>query len=348
MKLNEEIWENSIKIRLMVNKMPDIALMPFFYKLLINELQSTNEIEGVHSTKKELSEKLSMLETKKTRIDKRFMGFIKTYQYIDEIKPFTKVEDFREMYDLVVADEVDKKDYPDGELFRKGTVNITDGVKQTHVGVYPESKIREDLNNLIQFLNTSYVPDLYKLMIAHYYYEYIHPFYDGNGRTGRLLVCSYVARKLEQFTAVTLSYSINQDKLKYYKALQELSIPNNKGEATFFCQTMLEILRNGQNYLIDDLSLGLNKTEKINQHMNMLDYDKKEKEILQALLQIDIFGSSDGGVTNTELGRNLQISRAKVDRTLEDFEKQGIVKKIKSRPVTYQVEEDYVDQVLNN
>lgn len=347
MKLQEQIFINSFEIQNMVRRMPPIAVKPYLEKLLINELQSTNEIEGIRSTKKELSEILSLVKENKVNKNKRFIGLMKTYKFISRIKPFEKLEDFRVLYENIVADEVEAKLQPDGELFRKDIVNVTDGTKNTHVGIYPESSIKEYLTNLLIFLNTSDIPDLYKYMIAHYYYEYIHPFYDGNGRTGRLLVCSYVEKKLDQFTAVTLSYAINQDKQKYYKALEELSNPNNKGEATFFCQAMLEILKDGQESLIEDLSLGLAKVKKISRHVNNLDWAQDDvKRLLASLLEVNIFVGHNLVLTNAELQENLGFSRHKVNKILQELETRGIVKKIKNRPVTFDLEEDYINQVL--
>ena len=44
---------------------------------------------------------------------------MKTYKHIDQIESFEKVEDFRTLYDNLVADEIKKEDVPDGKLFRK-------------------------------------------------------------------------------------------------------------------------------------------------------------------------------------------------------------------------------------
>lgn len=348
MQLHEEILLNSFNIRSMVQQMPTVAIQPYFDKLLINELQSTNEIEGVRSTKMELTQVLQSVKEKNLPKDKRFIGLMKTYQYLDDIKPFEDITDFRKLYDEVVAEEVDAASQPDGELFRKESVSITDGHKATHIGVFPEEQIKWHLQELIEFLEHSRSPDLYKFMLAHYYYEYIHPFYDGNGRTGRLLVCSYVARKLDKFTAITLSYTINQDKQKYYKALEELSQPLNKGEGTFYMESLLELLRDGQKYVIEDLELGLAKLQKINKHLHQLDWaDHDQKRLLSTLLEVSVFAGTYHHLSNSELIEATSLSRYKVNTYLSTFESMGIATKIRQRPVTYQLNDNYIEEILN-
>lgn len=185
-------------------------------------------------------------------------------------------------------------------------------------------------------------------MLAHYYYEYIHPFYDGNGRSGRLLVCSYMARKLDKFTAITLSYTINQDKQKYYKALEELSHPLNKGEGTFYIESLLELLRDGQKYVIEDLELGLAKLQKINKHLHQLDWvDHEKKRLLVTLLEVSVFAGTYHHLSNSELIEATSLSRYKVNTYLSTFESMVIATKIRQRPVTYQLNDNYIEEILN-
>ena len=65
--------------------------------MIVNEAQSNNEIEGIRSTKKELKEVLSGLVKSESK-NKRFKGLMKTYLFIDQIKPFTEIEDILESY----------------------------------------------------------------------------------------------------------------------------------------------------------------------------------------------------------------------------------------------------------
>ncbi|WP_236058827.1 Fic family protein [Planococcus glaciei] len=349
MALHEKVLENSILIRQAVSELPKFAVEPYFHKLIVNEAQSNNEIEGVRSTKEELTNILEHLHDSKNISRKRFVGMMKTYQFIDQLKPFTSIQDFRVLYDQLVADEVSKKKEPDGEYFRKTGVTITDGSKITHRGVEPEAKIIEKLTDLVHFLQSEAVPDLYKYFIAHYYYEYIHPFYDGNGRTGRLLVGSYVARKLERYSAITLSYTVNNDKPKYYKALEMIANPFNKGDMTFYLIDMVELLVAGQKELLEDLLIVLAKSKRIKEFIDTLDWIENNdlKHLLHIMLDIEALATSIQPLSNTQLKNILGISSHLLKKYLEELEARSIVRVVRKRPKTYQIEEEFLQEIFN-
>lgn len=349
MALHEQVIENSILIRQAVSELPDFAVEPYFHKLIVNEAQSNNEIEGVRSTKEELTNVLEHLNDTKNASQKRFLGMMKTYRYIDQLKPFTSIQDFRILYDQLVADEVSKKKAPDGEYFRKTGVTITDGSKIIHRGLEPETKIIEKLTDLIYFLQSEDIPDLYKYFITHYYYEYIHPFYDGNGRTGRLLVGSYVARKLERYSAITLSYTINNDKPKYYKALEMIADPFNKGDMTFYLIDMLELLIAGQKELLEDLWIVLTKSKRIQAYMDTLDWidDYDLKMLLHIMLDIEALATGMPPLSNIQLKDILNISSHRLNKYMGELEERGIVKIVRKRPKTYQIEETFLQDIFD-
>jgi Fic family protein len=111
--------------------------------------------------------------------------------------------------------------------FRKlpGTVLKND---QTGEIVYSppqdESQIRLLMNNLEQFINDNTLSDadpLIKMAIIHHQFESIHPFYDGNGRTGRIINILYLVKfELLDTPILYLSRYINQNKNEYYRLLQ--------------------------------------------------------------------------------------------------------------------------------
>ena len=85
--------------------------------------------------------------------------------------------------------EEDPKNRPDGILFRKGQTEIKSATdKILHKGIYPEEKIFAALEKALAFLGDGRIEGLYRICLFHYLLEYIHPFYDGNGRLGRFVV----------------------------------------------------------------------------------------------------------------------------------------------------------------
>ena len=62
------------------------------------------------------------------------------------------------------------------------------------------------------------IPELYAAALCHFLFGYIHPFFDGNGRTGRYLLALQLSRPLSQPTVLSLSRVIAENKATYYRA----------------------------------------------------------------------------------------------------------------------------------
>ena len=347
MKLNNEVLLNSSKISTLISKLPEFVLTPYLNKLIINEAQSNNEIEGIKSTKKELGEALSELEQSVPK-NKRFIGMMKTYRFIEQIKPFESVKDFRLLYDNLVADEIKTEDIPDGELFRKGYVEVNDGNVTTHIGVASEEKIIESLGALINYLQNESHPELYRYMVAHYYYEYIHPFYDGNGRTGRLVLGSYLSRFLEKYSAITFSYAVNKDKSKYYKALEEIPTPLNQGEMTFYLINMLELLSFGQKGIIEDLELNLMKLERIKAYFeeDKWKVNVDARDLLFSILSISVFVNDHVIFSIKNLMELSNKSRHILNKVMDYLEHEGYVELISRKPKAYKIKEECIENIV--
>lgn len=93
-----------------------------------------------------------------------------------------------------------------------------------------EQEIRKYLKNLEDFINDNEdnIDPLIKVCLIHYQFESIHPFYDGNGRTGRILNILYlVLNKLIDSPILYLSKYINKTKQEYYKLFNEVRDNNN-------------------------------------------------------------------------------------------------------------------------
>jgi len=92
-------------------------------------------------------------------------------------------------------------------------------------------EIKDLMTNLEKFINDKESSDfdpLVKMAVIHYQFESIHPFYDGNGRTGRIINILYlIQEKLQDLPILYLSSYIIKNKSDYYRLLQEVRTKNN-------------------------------------------------------------------------------------------------------------------------
>lgn len=102
---------------------------------------------------------------------------------------------------------------------------------------YPE-EIKSLMANLEKFINDRSLCDfdpLVKMSVIHFQFESIHPFYDGNGRTGRIINILYLIReKLQDLPILYLSKYIIENKPDYYRLLQEVRETGNWEEWLLF------------------------------------------------------------------------------------------------------------------
>jgi Fic family protein len=106
-----------------------------------------------------------------------------------------------------------------------------------------EAEIRALLSNLEKYINEDYndVDPLIKLAVIHYQFESIHPFYDGNGRTGRIINVLYlVLKELLDSPILYLSRYIIRNKSAYYRLLQEVRTHENWEEWIVYILTGIE------------------------------------------------------------------------------------------------------------
>jgi Fic family protein len=106
-------------------------------------------------------------------------------------------------------------------------------------------EIKRLMTNLERFINENEICDydpLVKMAIIHYQFESIHPFYDGNGRTGRIINILYlIIQGLQNLPILYLSNYIIKNKSDYYRLLQEVREKNNWEEWLLFMINGVEI-----------------------------------------------------------------------------------------------------------
>lgn len=353
--LQEKIMENSKKIISLSNpnKFPQIAIKEIINKILSNELDKTNKIEGIETIKSEIYSSLKD-DKKSSKKNNKLEGIVKKYKDIMEknfkdTQHIDNLSSFRKIYDEMFEDFEKSGNYKlDGKYFRKDIVKVINGLGNTiHIGVNGEEAIEKNIEDLIYFMNRKDIPFLIKASISHFFFEYIHPFYDGNGRFGRYLLSLYLAKKLDILTAFSVSYSISKNLDDYYKSFVEVEDVNNYGEITFFVGNILETIKKGQEEIIKLLNDSIMKLsysfeifEEITKNLIL-----KEKDILFIYLQNYLFNDFEK-TSNIELTNILQVySQQTINKYTQELEKKGYLVKVNQKPLTYTLSNKITDKL---
>lgn len=241
--LLEKIYVENQKLLVLLNKTPDVVLKQFCLLCIIDEVKASNDIEGNHSTRRELREAMENISNKN-----RFVSTMNKYKMLlseNEIN-FSSAKAVRAFYDEFAHKEV-IEDNPsnelDGEIFRRNPVDIDSGTGKTiHRGIYLEEKVIGYMETALEVFNAHDIPVLIKNAVFHYMFAYIHPFYDGNGRTARFMASYGMSKNLHYTVCLRLSAAVKKNTKKYYKMFANADAELNRGDLTPFVIEFLEFV----------------------------------------------------------------------------------------------------------
>jgi Fic family protein len=208
--------------------------------LSLQEAKDSSAIENIVTTHDELYQSDYLTDSFKTTASKEVHKYSKALR-----TGFQRVRDLRLIQNNLI---LEVQEIIDGNRagYRRlpGTELRNDKTGET-VYVPPQNydAIVQHMQNLEVFVNDNSVSDLdplVKMAIIHHQFESIHPFYDGNGRTGRILNILYLVKEdLLNIPILYVSRFINQNKSDYYKLLQKA---RNEGAWEEWILFMLEAI----------------------------------------------------------------------------------------------------------
>lgn len=346
--LQNKIMFDFLRLQKLFTLLPGAGIDQFLKSCMIEEIQSTNEIEGVRSTRQEIRE--AIFAQGKYNPDVRLWGIVNKYNKIinDENIKLKTCEDIRNLYDDFILDEIKRNntsDIPDGNIFRKNSVDIISGTQKTiHRGVYPESKIIDYMTKALQFLQDDSVSIFIRIAVFHYLFGYIHPFYDGNGRMSRFITSYFLSKNLHPTIALRLSVLIKQHKNDYYKLFENTNSQINCGDLTPFIIWSLEFIASAitstYKLLFEKYELFSSLNQKLDEMLK--NEDKTTKRVYNILLQAAVF--SDMGATSQEIVQTLKLSKRTIDARIKEIPNEILLADKTSRPYHYKLRLSFFEQ----
>ena len=158
------------------------------------------------------------------------------------------------------------------------------------------------MTQLMTWLKESKLHPLVKSCIFHYEFEYIHPFADGNGRTGRLWQSLILQNWKEIFAWLPVETLVHEHQEEYYDVLGRA---DRSGDSTPFVEFMLKMIRDALKEIHDNENGNVAANVAVNVVTN-------EEKVLAMLKQ-------DGRLTAKVLAASLDISQRQVQRILADL-----------------------------
>ena len=284
-------------------------------------LRRENRIKSIYSSLAIEQNTLSLDQVSDVINGKRVLGppedirevknAYEAYEHVSELDPYS-VKNLLYAHKLMTEGLV-----KEAGRFRSGNVGVYAGDCLIHAGT-PARYVPDLISQLMAWLKESKYHPLVKSCIFHYEFEFIHPFTDGNGRTGRLWQSLILRKWNHLFAWLPVETLVHENQEEYYRVLQKA---DNAGDSTEFVEFMLSMIRNALKELRENQNHGTNEANaEANREANEAETGTIEDQILRLI-------RANPKISQTRIAEEIGVSRSTIQRAFAKLMEGGQVRR---------------------
>ena len=294
---------------------------------IIEEAWASNIIEGAFTTRKRAQELVRRNLTPKDKNELMMKNNHQAMTFILENRESDFSIDFiLKIHRIITQNTLDDPEY--AGKFRDDEVFIWDKTNTVIFKPMAEENIKESLNNLVTWVNThseeDFIHPILKASIIHFFLVYIHPFFDGNGRTARAIFYFYLLKhKYDFFRYFSISALIAKQKEKYYKAIKE--VEDYENDLTYFLLYSADVVLKSIDEILDKIAKKY-QSDIISKNINLrgVHLNKRQKSLIKILIDQD-----QKTMTTRRYEKIFKVSYGTARSDLNELSENGLLQKRK-------------------
>lgn len=305
---------------------PDIE-NELIFDSIIEEAWASNIIEGAFTTHKRAQELVRRNLTPKDKNELMTKNNHLAMTHILEHRGSEfNIDLILRIHHIITQGTLDDPEY--AGKFRDDEVFIWDKTNTVIFKPMAAEKIEQCLNNLVTWVNThsdeDFIHPVVKASIIHFYLVYVHPFYDGNGRTARALFYFYLLQnQYEFFKYFSISALIAKQREKYYKAIKDVEDYDN--DLTYFLMYFADVVSKSIDEIINRI-VRKYQSDIISKNLDSkgIYLNKRQKKLIKVLIDQD-----HKNITTRRYEKIFKVSYGTARSDLNELAENGLLQKRK-------------------
>ena len=326
--INQDLDEMIKEAYLLLGRLDGVsAFIPdrelFISMYVRKEALLSSQIEGTQATMEDIFD--PRLQANMNRDVEDVTQYLKALSRANELIPKLpiSIRFLKEMHKVLLTSQRGHDKDP-GELRRtQNWIGASGSTLKTARYIPPNiDDMSESLASLEEFIHAEDELDpLVKISLIHYQFETIHPFLDGNGRVGRLLISLLLKQyRVLSYDTLYLSYYLKKNRSEYYDRLNYVRTKDDyEGWVRFFVEGVIETAKHALRCIDDLLKLRAKNLELIAKLRT-----KPQKTALNLFAYLEAHPIIDIVRTSTEIGKAFNTT----SKAIATFVELGILKQI--------------------